>query len=907
MRGLGVTAVGTLTGSTPLEGWRAGARQVPVEGLVGLRWYSPTGLTFTVGAGGGCGCSLTAPTLRLVSSVVWVPYRSTEWHALERYKQPPHQQPQRPPAPPPAAPVDADGDSVIGAADRCPEEAGPVENGGCPDADEDGDGVVDRRDACPRHAAGPRGREGCPWVRLEAGHLVPLEPVRFATGQEVLRPEALPLVEELAALLLAHPEVQRVRVEASADTATSEALALSRRRAARVRRHLLERGVAEERLCAMGRSGVEGEAGQRLAFVVEPPTKGPPPPCPGEASTGTSLPAEVLEGTREVHAGAWKAVRGLKRTGAWLALGLRVEGERVRLLGVQRHEGTGAEAGPVEAEDFRHLLEWALYRYARGQKGEVVLTLRRGEGVWLEEVESTGPVLVATAPQAPYEAFLRQQGEKLQALSETARQEGRTALKKLEGWLLLQPEAALEKAPSPLDRYVALLEEEKQREVRWQAVQRKLAEYEAWGRALLDTYAPPARYLEPGYRLTESPLRERSVWALGNATLAWAYAHTEDPDFLKRSPEEVALYLLASRSALATAVHLGRLAPVELDYNEAFDPEVYTAEELAVELLVGLTPGAGEVTDAHAAFSGHSLSGHRLTDTERLVCAVGVLVPFVGGRALLEAGEEGVQRLALLTGRGLDEVRVLSRVAAHLSPADAKEMERLLAAASKGHSFSEEEVEFLQRVARGLEAPLREAARSLREGQKVTLLGVRTLPDGSRLLPGTPAHKAQRWVDYQFRHPEKYRRFSFQPDAEWERMYETILKNRPAGNAFEDAILQAHKYERNSAMLMPPPGSGAQGFIPDAVKGNPADLVWGQPYPFVEAKARKELSFSGNLKAMIEYVEKYGGHLEFWVRSARHPDGATRLSGPLLQRLDRLKRSGRASVKAVPMMHILTP
>jgi hypothetical protein len=81
-------------------------------------------------------------------------------------------------------------------------------------------------------------------------------------------------------------------------------------------------------------------------------------------------------------------------------------------------------------------------------------------------------------------------------------------------------------------------------------------------------------------------------------------------------------------------------------------------------------------------------------------------------------------------------------------------------------------------------------------------------------LPGTPAHKAQRWVDYQFRHPEKYSRFSFQPDPEWERLYETILKNRPAGNAFEDAILQTQKYERNTAMMMPPPGSGAQASSP---------------------------------------------------------------------------------------------
>jgi hypothetical protein len=167
-------------------------------------------------------------------------------------------------------------------------------------------------------------------------------------------------------------------------------------------------------------------------------------------------------------------------------------------------------------------------------------------------------------------------------------------------------------------------------------------------------------------------------------------------------------------------------------------------------------------------------------------------------------------------------------------------------------------------------------------------------------LPGTPAHKAQRWVDYQFRHPEKYPRFSFRPDPDWDRMYETILKNRPAGNAFEDAILQTEKYERNTAMMMPPPGSGAQGFIPDSVRGNPAELVWGQPYPFVEAKARKQLSLTGNLEAMIDYVDEYGGHIELWVRSARHPDGPTRLSNPLLQRLKNLGDDGKASLNYYP-------
>ena len=647
-----------------------------------------------------------------------------------------------------------------------------------------------------------------------------------------------------------------------------------------------------------------GHLGPRMGLSMEAP--GPPSPTPREGGPGPGALArpetEVLEGTREVRVQAWGAARGLRRKGAWLVLGLRVEGERVRLLTVRQHEGSGAEAEAEPAERFRGLVEWALYRYVRGQRGEVVVTLRRGEGMWREEVESTGPVLSATLPQAPYELFVRQHREALKSsgLSEQARGEGLTALKRLEQWLMLQRDEALQKAPSPAEKYVRLLEEEQQREVRWREVQRKLAEYEQWGMKLLDTYVPPPRRLAPGYLLSESPLREQSLRALGNATLAWAYAHTEDPDFLKRTPDEVALYLLASRSALASAVQLGRMAPVHLDYNEDFDPEVYKPDELALELLVGLTPVAGEVADAKAAVTGRSLTGHHITHPERVVCALAVLVPFVAGAVLLRGGSEGAEQLALLTGRSLDEVRVLSRVASHLAPGDAKEIERLMVVASRGHGFTEEELRFLQRVARGLEGPLREAAGALKAGQRVPLLGGRTLADGSRLLPGTPMHKAQRWVDYQFRHPEKYRRFAFQPDADWERMYESILKNRQAGNTFEDAILQAGRYERNGAMMMPPPGSRSQGFIPDSVKGNPAELIWGQPYPFVEAKARKELSLSGNLEAMIRYVDQYGGQIELWVRSAKHPDGPTKMSGKLETLLQELAQEGKARVMYYP-------
>jgi outer membrane protein OmpA-like peptidoglycan-associated protein/opacity protein-like surface antigen len=68
----------------------------------------------------------------------------------------------------PAAPLpvvqlqkDTDGDGITDDLDKCPNEAGPKENDGCPDKDSDGDGIVDRKDKCP-DKAGPPERDGCP-------------------------------------------------------------------------------------------------------------------------------------------------------------------------------------------------------------------------------------------------------------------------------------------------------------------------------------------------------------------------------------------------------------------------------------------------------------------------------------------------------------------------------------------------------------------------------------------------------------------------------------------------------------------------------------------------------------------------------------------------------------------------
>jgi len=364
-----------------------------------------------------------------------------------------------------------------------------------------------------------------------------------------------------------------------------------------------------------------------------------------------------------------------------------------------------------------------------------------------------------------------------------------------------------------------------------------------------------------------------------DATLAWAYAHTDDPDFLRRSPPEVALYLLASRSALATAIELGKRAPPHLDYTPPPEDE-YTDEELVVELLIGLTPFFGEVTDLAAAFSGYSYTYHRLSDPERFIHVLGVVLPFANGKLLTKGGDAVLSRVALVTGRSVAEVRVLSRVASHLSAEDVTELERLLRrAADRGGTLTDEELAFLNRVAGKLEQPLSEAAEALRRGEKLPILGARTLANGTRMLPGSAEHLAQ---------------------SEWERLYRSILANKPAGNVFEDSILKAGGYEKNTALMMPPPDGRLPGFIPDSVRGNPGELVWGKPYHFVEAKGRQELALTGNIKAMIAYVQTYGGHIELWIRSSAHPAGQTQLTRPLKQALQKLVESGNAVIRPYP-------
>ncbi len=152
---------------------------------------------------------------------------------------------------------DNDGDGILDVDDQCPNEPGPPENNGCPDADRDGDGVPDRVDNCPDEP-GTVENQGCQDAQLVVigdGQLDILEKVFFKTGSAKLQRRSFVLLDNVAAVLNAHPEIPLIRVEGHTDStgALKYNMRLSQRRAETVVRYLVGRGkVSRERLIAEG-------------------------------------------------------------------------------------------------------------------------------------------------------------------------------------------------------------------------------------------------------------------------------------------------------------------------------------------------------------------------------------------------------------------------------------------------------------------------------------------------------------------------------------------------------------------------------------------------------------------------------------------------------------------------------
>ncbi len=153
---------------------------------------------------------------------------------------------------------DNDKDGILDINDKCPNVPedfdGLGDEDGCPEDDFDGDGILDNSDKCPRvpeNKNGYQDEDGCP---DEMPSITLTEVVYFHTASATIKRESYPLLDSVAELLAAHPEINAVAIDGHADERGSDEYndELTQRRAASVVDYLAGKGIARNRLTPRG-------------------------------------------------------------------------------------------------------------------------------------------------------------------------------------------------------------------------------------------------------------------------------------------------------------------------------------------------------------------------------------------------------------------------------------------------------------------------------------------------------------------------------------------------------------------------------------------------------------------------------------------------------------------------------
>ncbi len=199
--------------------------------------------------------------------------------------------------------VDNDKDSILDIADRCPNQPetanGYKDEDGCPDEapvdDTDGDGYKDDVDRCPYDAEdfdGVEDEDGCPDTRVivENDYIKITERIYFDTGKTTIQDRSTSLLDEIAQTVVANTHLKKIRIEGHTDSKGSETmnLRLSQGRANSVQAALVKRGVAKERLDAVGFGEIRPietnatdagrQANRRVEFIIVDQARTSPAP-----------------------------------------------------------------------------------------------------------------------------------------------------------------------------------------------------------------------------------------------------------------------------------------------------------------------------------------------------------------------------------------------------------------------------------------------------------------------------------------------------------------------------------------------------------------------------------------------------------------------------------------------------
>jgi outer membrane protein OmpA-like peptidoglycan-associated protein len=186
---------------------------------------------------------------------------------------------------------DTDKDGLTDDKDKCvdqPEDKDGFEDeDGCPDPDNDKDGFPDAKDKCPNEPEtinNVKDDDGCPdkgIVVLKEGELETLAPIFFASDRARVRHAFRPALNDIAAILISHPEIGRCAVEGHTDARgpADWNKKLSFERAKSVAAYLIAKGVDPARVVAIGQGDAlpwatnQTEAGRaanrRVIFHIE--------------------------------------------------------------------------------------------------------------------------------------------------------------------------------------------------------------------------------------------------------------------------------------------------------------------------------------------------------------------------------------------------------------------------------------------------------------------------------------------------------------------------------------------------------------------------------------------------------------------------------------------------------------
>ena len=147
---------------------------------------------------------------------------------------------------------DTDGDNIIDSEDACPTVAGIKELKGCPDTD--GDGITDADDKCPT-IPGVESNMGCPEIAVETQEVFEkaLKGIQVESGRDVIKTRSYGILNNVVDIMKENPTYKLVidgHTDSQGDDAKNQIL--SEKRAAAVKKYLVDKGVEGSRLTSRG-------------------------------------------------------------------------------------------------------------------------------------------------------------------------------------------------------------------------------------------------------------------------------------------------------------------------------------------------------------------------------------------------------------------------------------------------------------------------------------------------------------------------------------------------------------------------------------------------------------------------------------------------------------------------------